>query len=867
LPVTIAKGGVKLHTVPAKCIPPPTSCVFFMPLLLRALALLCISVFALSANAVALADQAFDKDLRPFFKQHCQSCHGATKQESRLRLDQVTGVQAGNRNLWTIVYERVAAGEMPPKDHDQPTDAERKRVLTWIAEQQRALGASGSRRLNRREMSGALKDVTGLAVDFSLGLPGDGTVGGFDTGADGLQEASDAVSTWLLVTRRAVDGIRFLESPKSKPIVIDFAAVKDLRKDLDSRKDEGVIIRYPGGPQLLRSGKGALLEPQSVGDRDSFSITVPAPASRQGVLRLTLVVSTMRPYEKIPNSHLWVEVGGKNLDYREIVAPFEKPIRLTYDVQIGDLVVTNKGVTVHFTNKVETPYAVDGFENEQRENPKDPIPGGPGLYRPKFDRRALPPEKQPAPYLLFHKIEIEPEMSLAWPPSEWKAEVRDIADNLDSAKRLLKIWMDRAWRRPTTDGERTPFVKLYEKARGAGESFDNGLRAAFQSVFMSPPFRYMASPSDTDPANAQYALASRLSFMLTGAPPDAELRRLAAEGKLRDPAVLDAQTDRLLADPQSEAFFRPFVMQWLVLDQPITIAQSHINKQDFRFARHLKASMREETIAYITQMVAENRPAKELLLSDWTMMNDALALHYGYPSIESGELRKVKLRPEDPRGGILGHAGIQSMLCWMGENWVIYRGAWALRHILDMPPPPPPLEVPELNPSDGKNKGKSSRELLKQHQEDRRCTVCHKHMDPVGFAFQNFDISGRWRDVEHAHYVRKELDGRVAWYGAGDTRPVDAAGNLPRGEPFKNFREFKQILAKEYQTDLVRGLLKSLMIYAVGRVPGIDERAEIAAIMKETRGKEHPLRDLIKAAVRSRAFLEINEPIQAQRRP
>lgn len=133
--------------------------------------------------------------------------------------------------------------------------------------------------------------------------------------------------------------------------------------------------------------------------------------------------------------------------------------------------------------------------------------------------------------------------------------------------------------------------------------------------------------------------------------------------------MLDAQVERLLADPRADAFVRPFVTQWLELEQPITIAQSHISKQDFRFARHLKASMREETLAYVAQLIADNRPAAELIVSDWTMMNDALARHYGYDPLDGGHLRKVKLKADDPRGGgILGQAGIQSMLCWMGEN-------------------------------------------------------------------------------------------------------------------------------------------------------------------------------------------------------
>jgi hypothetical protein len=364
------------------------------------------------------------------------------------------------------------------------------------------------------------------------------------------------------------------------------------------------------------------------------------------------------------------------------------------------------------------------------------------------------------------------------------------------------------------------------------------------------------STSHADPVIAHHAIASRLSFMLHGEPPDAELRKLAAEGKLRDATVLDAQVDRLLADSRHQGFIRPFVMQWLELEQPITIAQDHIQQQDFRFGRYLKASMRDETISYVTRMITDNRPARELIISDWAMMNNTLARHYNYPGIEGSELRKVQLRDTDPRGGgLLGHAGIQSMLCWMGDNWVIYRGAWTLRHILDKPPPPPPLEVPELSPSDGANKGKTFKQLLQQHQNDAKCAVCHKHIDPVGFAFQNFDISGRWRDVEFESYARGELDGRIAWIGTGKTRMVDTTGRLPRGEAFKSFAEFKQLVVKEYQPDLVRGLMKNFMIYGTGRQPDVRDRMEITTIMKASESKGYPLRDLLKAVVKSQAFL------------
>ena len=803
----------------------------------------------------SLAADDFASVVQPFLKKHCFACHGPEKQKSGIRYDKITDFQTDARNLWTMVHEQLASHGMPPEDRTQPTADESGKILAWIAKEQRAHRPGATRRLNRRELSAALQDVTALAVDYAYAMPEDGKVAGFDTGVEGLQDTADSVAQMMEIARRALDGLRFLEPPPDKVLSADLRGAKDARKAFEDWTSEmsGKKIRGINQP-----GAGLLLEPEWLGDRNGLSFSVPPPPNRHGVLRLKLTVSVMKGnFSGIPNPRLWVKVGGNVIAMTEISGTLDQPDELAFEVQVDDLAIGKDGVGVTLHNMVEVPYAVAGFENEERGKPEENIPGGTGLFRPNFDRKAkLKPEQQPIPFIVLQRIELEANHVAAWPPAEWKSDASEIADHPASARRLLAIWIDRAWRRPAKDAELQPFLELYQKSRGQGATFDIALRAAFRSVLLGAPFRYLAAPSDPDPVIARHAVASRLSFMLTGAPPDAELRRIASSGKLTEPSVLDAQTDRLLASPRSEAFVRPFVTQWLVMGQPITLVMDHINKQDFRFGRHLKASMQEETISYFAQLLAGNAPARELIRSDWTMMNDILAIHYGYPALDGGRLRKITLRSDDPRGGgLLGHAGIQSMLCWMGDNWVIYRGAWTLRHILNAPPPPPPLDVPELNPADGKNAGKTFKELLKQHQADERCSICHKAMDPMGFAFQNFDLSGRWRTVEYERYERKELDGKIAWLGTGNTRPVDATGQLPRGEAFQSFAECKQLIVGKYQDDLVLGLMKNLLLYATGREADVDSLAEIRAIMKQQSPGGYRLRDLIKATVRSRAFL------------
>lgn len=815
-----------------------------------------IALILLAVPALALGQAStptFEQAVQPMLKQHCYGCHGPEKQKSNVRFDRLERYDTADQTLWTQVHEMVAAGEMPPKDQPPLSAEEKKGLLSWIEQQQASLRDASTRRLNRRELSAALQDVTGLKVDYAAALPADAKVAGFDTGAAGLQDAADSIARLLDITRRAVDGVRFLEPPRGKVLSADLKTADDPRRTLDDWKKRDLAYVKVRGDKL--EGAGLLLEPRWLGERGGLEFRVTPPANNHGVVRLLITVSAFKPMKGLPNPHLLVEVAGSDVEYREITGTVDDPQVLVYEVQIDDLPIGDRGVEIQLSTRIEMPYGVDGFENEQRAKPEDNVPHS--LYRPDYRKMKLPPEKQPTPFVVLQRIEIDPDHVAAWPPAKWQADIGQLRDDPEVAKRLLKLWTERAWRRPVDDREIERFFALYEKLRGQDMSFDNALRASFQSVLLSGRFRFLASPDDEDPVVAQHAIASRLSFMLIGSPPDAELRRLAAEAKLRDPEMLNQQVDRLLADPRSERFFEPFVMQWLEMEQPITLAMDNIQQQDFRFGRYLKQSMRAETIQYIAQLFADNRPAGELIDSDWTMMNNSLAWHYGYDGVEGGHLRKTKLRSDDPRGGgVLSHAGIQSMLCWMGENWVIYRGAWAMRHILDDPPPPPPLEVPELDPSAGDNRGKTSRELLKQHQENPNCSVCHKDMDPLGFAFQNFDLSGRWREVEYEKYVTNELDGKIEWRGEGKTRPVDTLGRLPRGQQFETFDQAKQLIAEHYIDDVVRGILKNFTVYAAGRKPHVADMATIRSILDEQRKKGYPMREVMKAFVRSRVLLE-----------
>ena len=820
-----------------------------------------VLVAGLAVGMAPLAAADFGGKIRPLMETYCFDCHDGETQEGGVRLDDITSFEEGSQHLWTSIFEQLSSGQMPPAKKDQPAASERREILQWIHAQtaeQIEKHSAVQRRLNRREFSAALQDLTGLPIDFGAGLPEDGKIDGFDTGGEALQDAADSVAQLLEVTRRAVESIRFLEPDRDGFVSIDFRKQNftDFRKWVEQNyKEEGISSRSKR--LTCKEGVGVYLPTEWSGDRGSSFLSLPAPSDKSAAMTVRFRIAGRRPMPGLPEPILWVKIGGKYLDYQPVT---DEARTLEYAVRMEDHLVEGGVIKIMLRSVVEMPYAVEGFENDDRSKPEDKIPGGIGVYRPKFDRKKLrDPDEQPVPATVIEAIEVDYHHRAAWPPSAWGVDLGEVRDDEPSARRLLRLWIERAWRRPAKEADAAPFLDLYRKLRADGLGFDDALRSAFQSVLMGGAFRYLASPEDKDPVIAQHAIASRLSFMLLGAPPDEELRRLAAAGKLRDRKTLDAQVDRLLDDPRSDrAFFAPFVTQWLNMNQPITVSMSHLKKQDFRFGRHLKASMKQETIQYVRALFVDNHPAKELVSSDWTMMNDILAVHYGKPPLEGSGFRKVKMAPskEDQRGGgILSHAGIQSMLCWMGDNWVIYRGSWALAHVLDDPPPPPPLEVPELNPSEGKNREKTFRELLEQHASDPNCYVCHQTMDPMGFAFQNFDLSGRWRNVEHQRYTRNELDGKIEWRGEGKTRPVETVGRLPRGEEFSDYGEFKQLLEKHYADDIVRGVMKKLTLYGTGRSPHVLDLDEIGKIMDDQRKGGYRLRDLTKALVRSPVFL------------
>ncbi|MEK6235907.1 MAG: DUF1587 domain-containing protein, partial [Planctomycetales bacterium] len=378
------------------------------------------SAFSTSAVVEAASEGAgFAEKMQPFLKKHCFECHGSDKQESRIRFDKLTTYRPEDGALWTKVHEVIIEGEMPPEDQPQPSTALKTKTLSWILMNQRAARGGTTRRLNRRELSAALRDLTGLTIDYASMLPADGKVNGFDTDADGLQDAADSVSRVMMITRRAVDAIRFLE-PAGLKLTGDLRQEKHPKQEVEQwRKEHGYRVGLKGYD--LKT-KGVLLSPTWLSSRDRSSIEIPAPDGKpKGVARVTLVVSAHKGMKGLPTPHLNLIVPGQDFGYFDVTGTFEEPQTFTFDVQLDELPPDrNKNIRIGFRSMVELPYEVQGFPNDTRTKPGEEVPPGTTIYKPVYDRKAIKnPLEHPVPYTLLQRMTFEPNHVAAWPPKSW----------------------------------------------------------------------------------------------------------------------------------------------------------------------------------------------------------------------------------------------------------------------------------------------------------------------------------------------------------------------------------------------------------------------------------------------------------------
>ena len=472
----------------------------------------------------------------------------------------------------------------------------------------------------------------------------------------------------------------------------------------------------------------------------------------------------------------WGEYTLAHIDYEKFPKDpgrivIHRLSRLEYNNTVRDLL----GVTNHPADK----FPADG--------------GGGGGFDNNADTLFVPP------ILLEKYLEAAGEVLEAADTAKiFIARPRLLTTRATAARKNLEHFTARAFRRPAEKTEIDSLMKLFEQASRRGETFEGAVKFALKAALVSPNFlfRIERERTGTEPYRiGAYELASRLSYFLWSSMPDEELFKLAAQGRLRDRAVLDAQVKRMLLDPKARAFADNFAGQWLRVRDLRVTAQPDPNR--FRgFTPALREAMYEEPIEFFHAMVRHDRSLLELLDADYTFVNEELAKHYGMTNIAGAEFRRVDLTDRN-RGGVLGMGAVLTLTSYPQRTSPVLRGKWVLEELLGTPPPPPPPDAGGLPADEAPRNGLTFRQRLEQHRQKPQCTGCHSRMDPLGFGLENFDAIGRWRD-------------KIG------SEPVDASGVMSTGEKFSGPAELKALLL-ERKDEFARNVTERMLAYALGR--------------------------------------------------
>ena len=424
-------------------------------------------------------------------------------------------------------------------------------------------------------------------------------------------------------------------------------------------------------------------------------------------------------------------------------------------------------------------------------------------------------------------------------------------DPATDAQHLIAPFLRRAFRRPVAPEETARYVALARQRLEANDCFQDALRTAYKAALCSPDFLFLLEkPGPLD----DWALAARLSYFLWSSLPDEALLASAEQGKLHDPEVLPAEVERMLADPRSERFAEDFLDQWLDLREiDLTSPDRRLYPE---YSPYLRASMLGESYAFFRELLRADLGAANIVDSDFALLNQKMAEHYGIAGVTGSGFRRVALPAGESahRGGVLTQASVLKVTANGTVTSPVKRGAWVQRKIVGQPPNPPPPNIPAIEPD---VRGATTvRELLAKHRSSASCAACHAQIDPPGFALEKFDVIGGWQDRyrslgEGVPPDPAKTEGHKVGYRLA--LPVDAAGESAAGRAFHDVDEFRAILLQD-QRQLARNLVTQLLIYATGAPAGFSDRADIERILDATADRSYGIRSLIHALVQSPSF-------------
>ncbi len=805
----------------------------------------------------------FAEKVQPFLKEHCLRCHGPEKQKGDVRLD--TGLpenflEVTAKQKWGDVVEVLNSHEMPPEKEKQPEAAQVAAVVDWVtaqlvkAELVRRDGAVVLRRLNREEYGNTIRELTGVEWDVS-GFPADPAAGGFDNNGRALTVSPMHMELYIEAARRILD--RALPEGAAPEVV-------RWRFEPEEGSGDDHRVRLPDKQNpIVHGGKnekrgGMTVMHHNSWDRNANARDFSLPAEGEYIVR--------------------VRAAGRVPGRAEVVAAAEKQLAKRRDEELA--------------KKPGNKWAVEAYEKDLAHFKTDRIYnygpprlklvqdlGGQPRVLAEFDVDAPAKEprthefrawftKQKAGLTLEYAYSIprvlenfwmqgrdefaRPEALLDWfeiegpfpLPQPVVPVLAPDGEEAGRARATLAGFMRRAWRRPVTEEEVSAKVALFDRVRKEKPSFTAAIKVPLVAVLASPHFLYLTEPAvEKGPRPlTSHELACRLSYFLWCGPPDAALSALADAEKLDTTTTLAAQVDRMLKDGRSGAFVKNFAGQWLGLRE----VGANPPSMDLypEYDRHLETSFVEESRAFFAEVLRSDLGVVNFLRSDFVTVNERLARFYGIDGVKGDDFRVVKVPPGVHRGGVASQGSVLTITSNGTRTSPVKRGVWVMKTLLGTDPGLPVANAGDLAPKvPGLDKA-TVRQRLQIHREQPQCARCHDKIDPLGFALENFNAAGQWREQEgHGYQGRIEKNDPV----------IDASSKLPDGTECRGFDRLGEALVKR-QDLFFHALASRLFTYALGREPGLADEPAIKSAVAEMKDHGGTLRSLIQAVVRSDTF-------------
>ena len=779
---------------------------------------------------------------RELLAKYCVTCHNERLKTAKLMLDKANVEDIGaDAEVWEKVVRKLRSGAMPPPGLPRPDPA---RVHQFVSSLETALdgaavaaptpGRTAIHRLNRVEYGNAIRDLLDLETDTRSLLPADDEAYGFDNIADVLSVSPTLLERYQSAARRISQ--LAVGDPATRPVFETYTIPERLVQD------------------------GQVSDDLPFGSRGGIAVRYFFPLDGEYVLRIRLrrtIYSYIRglgfPHLldiRVDGERVTVFTVGGEHDATGLRPPETNSGHFIGDAQWEDYSHrADERLEVRFAAKAGTRVVGASFDKTLAQSdgildaPLNMSTFGYASDEMQHGNPAIATLMIGGPYSASGPGDTSSRRKIF----SCRPTGATVKDEERCARQILTGLVRRAYRRPVTDEDIHTLMSFWAAGRSmqSERGFDAGIQFALERMITDPEFlfRIERDPAGVAPASAyrlaDLELASRLSFFLWSSIPDDELLEVAAHGRLKNPNVLEQQVRRLVADVRSKALPDNFGGQWLGLRNLRVLNPDYAIFPEFD--ENLREAMQQETQLFLESQVREDRGLLSLLTANFTFLNETLARHYGIPGVYGSHFRRVTIA-DDRRKGLLGQASLMTVTSYPNRTSPVLRGQWLLGTFLGAPPPEPPPNVPALPERGHDGKPLSVRQRLEEHRKDPVCASCHRTIDPMGFALENFDAIGKFRTVNEGR-TRSEVG-----------EPIDSKGVLPDGTAFNGVSELRAVLVNSRKEEFVTAVVEKLLTYALGRGLEYYDMPAVRRIVREASASDYSWSSVIMGIVKSAPF-------------